>query len=70
MLTVVWVRQDRDAAPVQTETFANIEVDVVKEACRRRLAAVRREFPNSPPDGFLIFDRERNEMVRWFYPGR
>jgi hypothetical protein len=31
---------------------------------------MREEFSNSPPDGFVVFDDQGNEVRRWFVTAR
>jgi hypothetical protein len=66
MFTVRWVVHGREDEPVEREEYRDIHADVIAEACKLRLASMRRQFPKSPPDGFLVFDRDHTEVRRWF----
>jgi hypothetical protein len=50
--------------PVEVEEFVVNGREVLLEACRERLPAMRLKYPKSPPDGFLIFDGAA-EVGRW-----
>jgi hypothetical protein len=40
------------------------------ESCRERFSEMRGKYPNTPPDGFLVFDGVGNEVRRWFESAR
>ena len=65
MFTVRWVVQGREKEPVEVEEFLVNGRDVLLEACQDRLPAMRLKHPQSPPDGFLIFDGAA-EVGHWF----
>ena len=35
-------------------------------SCQARFSEMRSKHPNTPPDGFLVFDSTGNEVRRWF----
>ena len=56
MFTVKWVVKGREKEPLEVEEFVVNGREVLLEACQDRLPAMRLKYPNSPPDGFLVFD--------------
>jgi hypothetical protein len=66
MFRVKWVVHRHETQPVEVENSALDDVDQVVEASQARLLGMRRKHPATPPDGFLIFDREGHEVRRWF----
>jgi ribose 1,5-bisphosphokinase PhnN len=60
------VSRGREKEPVEVEEFLVHGHDVLLEACRDRLLAMRTKYPASPPDGFVIFDRAGNVVARRF----
>ena len=65
MFTVQWVVKGREKEPVEVEEFVVNGREVLLEACRERLPAMRLKYPKSPPDGFLVFDGAA-EVGHWF----
>jgi hypothetical protein len=66
MFTIKWVMHHREAEPVEEETSCHGNVDAVVLSCQRRLSIMREKHSLDPPDGFLVFDDEGNEVRRWF----
>jgi hypothetical protein len=66
MFTVNWVVRGKESAPIESERFRVHGVDTVVEACRDRLAAMRLNYPDTPPDGFIVLDDSGREIQRWF----
>jgi hypothetical protein len=66
MFDVKWVVHRHERQPVEVENNAIEDLDLVVESCRARLSEMRRKYPSTPPDGFLVFDSAGKEMRRWF----
>jgi hypothetical protein len=66
MFTVKWVIRGKEAEPVEIEEFGVFHADVLVSACRYRMETMRRKYPVSPPDGFMVFDAPGQEIGRWF----
>jgi hypothetical protein len=64
--SVKWVVHQYETLAVEVENSALQNLDKVVESCRRRLPEMRRKYPITPPDGFLIFNGAGNEVRRWF----
>ena len=62
MFTVKWVVRGKEAEPVESESFRVNHVDTLIVACRYRMDMMRLKYLESPPDGFIVFDR--NGVVR------
>jgi hypothetical protein len=66
MFTVKWVMHRHEAQPVEVENNYSGDLDAVVLSCQRRLSAMREKHSLYPPDGFLVFDENDNEVRRWF----
>ena len=70
MFSVKWVVHRHEIQPVEVEISAVQDLDKVVESCQARFPEMRRRHPNTPPDGFLVFDSAGNEVRRWFEAAR
>jgi hypothetical protein len=68
--SVKWVVHRYETLPVEVERDVLQNLDKLVESCRGRTSDMRRKHPNSPPDGFLVFDSAGNEVRRWFESAR
>jgi hypothetical protein len=66
MFTVKWVVRGKEAAPVESEGFQVQNAETVVTACRYMLIIMRRKYPDTPPDGFIVIDDAGKESRRWF----
>jgi len=66
MFSVKWVTHRHETQPVEFENSRLMDLDEVVRSCRARLSDMRREYPGTPPDGFLVFDSTGDEVRRWF----
>ena len=66
MFSVKWVTHRHETQPVEFENSRLMDLDEVVRSCRARLSDMRREYPGTPPDGFLVFDNTGDEVRRWF----
>ncbi len=66
MFTVKWVTHRHEADPIEVETSCHGDLDTVVSLSQRGLSAMREKHSLHPPDGFLVFDAEGNELRRWF----
>jgi ribose 1,5-bisphosphokinase PhnN len=64
--SVHWVAHRRETQPVAIERTALQGLDKLVETCQGRFSEMRRTYPGLPPDGFLVFDNDGNEVRRWF----
>jgi hypothetical protein len=68
--SVSWVVHRYETLPVAIEDCAGQDLDKVVESCKARFPEMRGKHPNTPPDGFLVFDGAGAEVRRWFQSGR
>ncbi len=61
---VNWVVHRHESQPVAVERSALQDLDEIVETCRGRFPEMRHKHPNTPPDGFLVLDRDGNEVRR------
>jgi hypothetical protein len=66
MFTVKWVVVGKGAEPIEIEGFGVFHVNTLIMACRYRMDMTRTKYPESPPDGFIVFDSNGKEIQRWF----
>jgi hypothetical protein len=66
MIGVRWVTHRHETQPVEVENSRLMDLDEVVKSCRARLPNMRRKYPGTPPDGFLVFDSDGDEVRRWF----
>jgi hypothetical protein len=64
--SVKWVVHRYETLAVEVENCPLQNLDKIVESCRGRLPEMRRKYPNTPPDGFLVFNGAGNELRRWF----
>ncbi len=64
--SVKWVVHRYEALAVELENSTLQNLDKIVEFCRGRLPEMRRKYPNTPPDGFLVFNGAGIELRRWF----
>jgi hypothetical protein len=69
MFTVKWIVHGNEVAPVESESFYALSADTVVAACRYGLTAMRLKYPETPPNGFVVFDDTGKEIRRWIGPG-
>jgi hypothetical protein len=65
-LSVHWVAHRRETQPVAIERTALQGLDKLVEMCQGRFPEMKRTYPDTPPDGFLVFDADGIEVRRWF----
>jgi len=68
--SVSWVVHRHETLPVTIEHCVGEDLDQIVESCRARLPEMREKYPNTPPDGFLVFNGAGCEMRRWFESSR
>ncbi len=68
--SVKWVVHRYETLPVEVEMDVLQNLDELVESCRGRTSDMRLKYPNTPPDGFLVFDSAGNEVRRWFESAR
>ena len=68
--TVHWVAHRWETQPVAIERTTDQGLDKLVETCQGRFPELRRKYPGSPPDGFLVIDNDGNEVRRWFESAR
>jgi hypothetical protein len=56
----------KEAEPLESEGFHVHNADTLVAACGYRMVLIRRKYPETPPDGFIIFDHHGKEVRRWF----
>ena len=61
-----WVVHRYETLPAEVENSVIQDLDKLVESCRERFSEMRGKYPNTPPDGFLVFDGDGNEVRRWF----
>ena len=59
-----------ETLPVEIESGVVQDLDKLVSNCQERLFEMRLKYPNTPPDGFLVFDSDDNEVRRWFESAR
>jgi hypothetical protein len=64
MFIVKWVVLGKEAEPVETENIGALGLETVITACRYRLAAMRLNYADTPPDGFIVLDDSKRERYR------
>jgi hypothetical protein len=64
VISVTWIVHRKDAEPVKVEGGFLTSLDRVVSSCQRRLPAMRLAHPETPPDGFVVFDADGNEVLR------
>jgi ribose 1,5-bisphosphokinase PhnN len=64
--TVRWVAHRRETQPIAIERTSHQGLDKLVETCQGRFPEMRRQYPGSPLDGFLVIDNDGNEVRRWF----
>ena len=70
MFIVRWVVHRHETQSVEVENSALQDLDELVEFCQARFPEMRRKHPNTPPDGFLVFDKAGDEVRRWFDSAR
>lgn len=70
MFIVKWVAHRHETQSVEVENSALQDLDKVVESSQARFPEMRRKHPSTPPDGFLVFDSDGNEVRRWFESAR
>jgi hypothetical protein len=68
MFSVWWIARNNESQPILIEKGFLTTLDKVASSCRRRIPMLRLDHPDTPPDGFLIFDSDGTEVRRWFEP--
>ena len=64
--SVSWVVHRYETLPVAIEHCVDEDLDQIVESCRARFPDMRGKYPNTPPDGFLVFNGAGTEVRRWF----
>ena len=67
---VKWVVHRYETLPAEVENSVIQDLDKLVESCQGRFSEMRGKYPNTPPDGFLVFDGAGNEVRRWFESAR
>ena len=67
---VKWVVHRYETLPVEIESGVVQDLDKLVSCCQERFFEMRLKYPNTPPDGFLIFNSDGNEVRRWFESAR
>ncbi len=70
MSTIKWVTHNAKEQPVKTETDLHRDLDTIVSSCIARLSGMRHAYPQTPPQGFVVFDTDGNEVRRWFGSAR
>ena len=68
--SVKWVVHRHETRPVDVEPSAIGDLDRLVKTCRQRFPEMRFKYPDTPPDGFLVFDSAGDEVRRWFESAR
>ena len=68
--SVKWVVHQYETLPVEIESGALQDLDALVSSCQARFSEMSLKHPITPPDGFLIFDSDGNEVRRWFGSAR
>jgi hypothetical protein len=66
MFTVKWIVHRYETQPVDVESSVLEDLNAVVSSCQQRLPTMREKHPQTPPDGFLVFDSNGDEVRRWF----
>jgi hypothetical protein len=64
--SVNWVVHRYETLPVATENCLFQDLDQIVETCKARLSEMRGKHPDTPPDGFLVFNGAGTQVRRWF----
>jgi hypothetical protein len=64
--SVNWVVHRYETLPVAVEDCTFQDLDQIVESCRARLSEMRDKHPDTPPDGFLVFNGAGAPVRRWF----
>ena len=67
---VKWVVHRYETLPVEIESDVVQDLDKLVSCCQERFFEMRLKYPNTPPDGFLVFNSDGNEVRRWFESAR
>ena len=67
---VKWVVHQYEALPVEVENDIPQDLDELVSSRQERFVEMRLKYPNTPPDGFLVFDSDGIEVRRWFGSAR
>ena len=59
-----------EALPVEVENDIPQDLDELVSSRQERFVEMRLKYPNTPPDGFLVFDSDGIEVRRWFGSAR
>lgn len=70
MFIIKWMMRYEERSPVRTEESILTNLESVFERCVGQLEGMRLKNSANPPDGFIIYDEDSNELRRWFklYP--
>lgn len=68
--SVKWVVHRFETLPVEVESGVRQDLDKLVSSCQGRFSEMRGKYPNTPPDGFLVFDGAGTEVRRWFESAR
>lgn len=66
MFSVKWVIHPNEGEPVEVEDSPFEDLNAVVSSALHRIDVVRLRHPNTPPNGFIVLDREGKEVHRWF----
>ncbi len=69
MYSIKWLTLDGENE-IALETSVYSDLEEVVASCIKRLPAAQLRFSQTPPDGFVIFDSDGNEVRRWFSSAR
>ena len=64
MFSVKWIVIGNETQPVEVETDVIQGLNKLVSLCQRRLSAMRLRYPETPPDGFIVFDSDGVEAHR------
>jgi hypothetical protein len=67
---VKWVVHRYETLPVEIESGVVQDLDKLVSSCQERFFEMRLKYPNTPPDGFLVFNSDGIEVRRWFESAR
>jgi hypothetical protein len=68
MFSVKWVYRRQEDEAILVEEGYIVPLDKVVSLCKRRSPVLRLDFPDTPPDGFIVMDSEGREVRRWYAP--
>jgi hypothetical protein len=68
--SVKWVVHRYETLPVEVENDITQDLDELVSSRLERFVEMRLKYPNTPPDGFLVFDGDGIEVRRWFESAR